>query len=83
MDAERAVPVTRLTLVHLTVLLAATMMVSMVYGVTLPFLPSILERVLPPEQSGAVPFHTGLLTALYSLALFLLSPLWGYFVRPV
>lgn len=77
MDAERAVPVTRLTLVHLTVLLAATMMVSMAYGVTLPFLPSILERVLPPEQSGTIPFHTGLLTALYSLALFLLSPLWG------
>lgn len=77
MDAERAVPVTGLTPVHFTALLAAAMTVSMAYGVTLPFLPFILERVLQPEQSGAVPWHTGLLTALYTLALFLLSPLWG------
>jgi len=77
MDAERVIPVTGLTPSHFAVLLVTVMMVSMAYGVTLPFLPYILERILQPEQSGAVSLHTGLLTALYTLALLFLSPLWG------
>jgi MFS family permease len=77
MDAERTIPATALTPGRFALLLASVMTVSMAYGVTLPFLPPILERVLQPGQSGAVPWHTGLLTALYTMALFLLSPLWG------
>lgn len=77
MNAERVIPVAGLTPSHFAVLLATVMMVSMAYGVTLPFLPFILERVLQPEQAGAVPLHAGLLTASYTVALFLLSPVWG------
>ena len=77
MNDEHTIPVTALTPGRFAVLLAAAMTVSMAYGVTLPFLPFILERVLQPGQSGTVPWHTGFLTALYTLALFLLSPLWG------
>ena len=77
MDAERTIQVTVLTPSRFALLLAAAMTVSMAYGVTLPFLPFILERVLQLGQSGAIPWHTGLLTALYTLAMFFLSPLWG------
>lgn len=77
MDIERAIPVTALASSRFVLLLACVMTISMAYGVTLPVLPFILERLLPHGQSGAVPWHTGLLTALYTLALFLLSPLWG------
>ncbi len=77
MASERDIPIAELTPIRFAVLLASAMTVSMAYGVTLPFLPFILERVLPSEQSGAVAWHTGLLTALYTLSLFLLSPLWG------
>ena len=77
MNAERTIPVTALTPSRFVVLLAAATTVSMAYGVTLPFLPFILERLLQPGQSGAIPWHTGLLTTLYTLAMFLLSPLWG------
>lgn len=76
---ESAIPATTLTPGHFVVLLSAAMAVSMSYGVTLPFLPFILERVLQPEQSDAVSWHSGLLTASYTWALFLLSPLWGAF----
>ncbi|MBI3222177.1 MAG: MFS transporter [Nitrosomonadales bacterium] len=77
MDMGRTIPATALTPSRFVVLLSAATAVSMAYGVTLPFLPFILERVLQPGQLGAVPWHTGLLTASYTLALFLLSPLWG------
>ena len=77
MEFEQAVPIAELTPLRFAVLLASAMTVSMAYGVTLPFLPFILERVLPSVQSSVVAWHTGLLTALYTLSLFLLSPLWG------
>ena len=75
--ADRAVQVTELTPGRFAALLASAMAVSMAYGVTLPLLPFILERLLGPGHFGTVPWHTGVLTALYTLALFLLSPLWG------
>jgi DHA1 family multidrug resistance protein-like MFS transporter len=77
MNAEHTIPVTALTPSRFAVLLAAATTVSMAYGVTLPFLPFILERLLQPGQSGTIPWHTGLLTTLYTLAMFILSPLWG------
>lgn len=57
-----------------TVLLAAALVVSMSYGVTLPLLPGMLEGRLPAD---AVASHTGWLTGVYTLGLLLFSPLWG------
>ena len=63
--------------------MAALMMsvftVSMGYGIVLPLLPNVIERLLGAAGDGSqVSRATGLLTALYTLALFLFAPLWGY-----
>lgn len=60
-------------------LLALVFMVSMGYGIVLPVLPDFLAG-LPASAAGriSVPWHTGLLTGAYMLALFLFAPLWGY-----
>ena len=53
--------------------------VSMGYGIVLPLLPNVIERLLGAAADGSqVSRATGLLTALYALALFLFAPLWGY-----
>lgn len=77
MAAEPSVPVAGLTPVRFAALLAAVLSVSMAYGVSLPLLPFILERLLAPGYSSSVSAHAGMLTALYTLALFILSPIWG------
>ena len=64
--------------IHFPTLLAAALSVSMAYGVTLPILPFIIERAVNAD-AAAVAWHTGALTALYTLALFLLSSFWGGF----
>ncbi|MEJ5992358.1 MFS transporter [Ramlibacter sp. PS3R-8] len=57
-----------------SVLLAAALVVSMGYGVTLPLLPGVLEPLVSrPSVAG----HTGWLTAAFTLALVLFSPVWG------
>ena len=59
-------------------LLALVFTVSVGYGIVLPILPAYLEGL--PASAGriSVPWHTGLLTGTYMLALFLFAPLWGY-----
>lgn len=59
-------------------LLALVFTVSMGYGIVLPALPGFLAGL--PASAGriSVPWHTGLLTGAYMLALFLFAPLWGY-----
>ncbi len=59
-------------------LLALVFTVSMGYGIVLPVLPGFLEGL--PASAGpiSVPWHTGLLTGTYMLALFVFAPLWGY-----
>lgn len=59
-------------------LLALVFTVSVGYGIVLPVLPGFLEGL--PASAGriSVPWHTGLLTGAYMLALFLFAPLWGY-----
>ena len=56
----------------------AVFTVSVGYGVVLPLLPYLVERLLggglTPTQ---VSRHTGLLTGAYALALFLGAPAWG------
>lgn len=61
----------------LAVPLAAVFIVAMGYGMVLPVLPFLLARVLGTAGSEAIARHTGLLTGVYMLALFLFAPLWG------
>lgn len=53
----------------LPVLMAAVFTVSVGYGVVLPRLPRLIERLLGPGVEAAqVSWHTGLLTAVYTAA---------------
>lgn len=68
-------------------LMMAALVVAMGYGVALPALPLFLEGLLADPVRSA-PWHTGLLTGVYLLALFFFAPLWGrwsdrYGRRPV
>lgn len=59
-------------------LMLAVFTVSIGFGVVLPLLPDLIERLLGAEASEArVSRHTGLLTAVYTLSLFLFAPMWG------
>jgi DHA1 family multidrug resistance protein-like MFS transporter len=62
---------------QLAIVLAALVAAAMSYGVTLPLMPFMLERMLGATDTDAVSWHTGMLTGLYTFALFFLSPLWG------
>ncbi len=56
----------------------AAFVVSIGYGVALPLLPYLVERLLGAAAEPAqVARHTGLLTAAYALSIFLFAPLWG------
>ena len=56
----------------------AVFTVSVGYGVVLPLLPYLIERLLGADVGAAqVSRHTGLLTGVYTLALFLFAPVWG------
>ena len=62
----------------MTALMLAVFVVSIGYGVVLPLLPYLIERLLGiGVQAAQVSQHTGLLTGVYTLSLFLFSPLWG------
>ncbi len=59
-------------------LMLAVFTVSVGFGVVLPLLPYLIERLLGVEVDVArVSRHTGLLTAVYTLSLFLFAPMWG------
>ena len=59
-------------------LMLAVFTVSVGYGVVLPLLPYLIERLLGAGVGVAqVSRHTGLLTAVYTLSLFLFAPMWG------
>jgi len=59
-------------------LMLAVFTVSVGYGVVLPHLPDLIERLLGASIPLArVSRHTGLLTGVYTLALFLFAPAWG------
>ena len=59
-------------------LMLAVFTVSVGYGVVLPLLPYLIERLLGAGVGAAqVSRHTGLLTGVYTLALFLFAPIWG------
>ncbi len=59
-------------------LVLAVFTVSVGFGIVLPLLPYLIERLLGAGVEAAqVSRHTGLLTAVYTLSLFLFAPLWG------
>ena len=63
----------------MAVLMLSVFTVSIGYGVTLPLLPYLIERLLGTEADVAqVSRATGLLTGLYTLSLFLFAPAWGH-----
>ena len=62
----------------MTALMLAVFTVSVGFGVVLPLLPDMIERLLGGGAGAAqVSRHTGLLTAVYTLSLFLFAPMWG------
>ena len=74
-ETPRACGVPRATV---ATLMLAVFTVSVGYGVVLPLLPYLIERLLGAGVEAAqVSRHTGLLTGVYTLALFLFAPVWG------
>jgi len=67
-----------LSLAAMAVLMASAFTVSMGFGVVLPLLPFLIERLLGGgAEAGQISRATGLLTGLYMLSLFLFAPMWG------
>lgn len=63
----------------MVVLMLSVFTVSMGYGIILPLLPYLIERLLGNSGDVAqVSRATGLLTGLYTLSLFLFAPAWGW-----
>ncbi len=63
----------------MVVLMLSVFTVSMGYGIILPLLPYLIERLLGTSGDAAqVSRATGLLTGLYTLSLFLFAPMWGH-----
>jgi MFS family permease len=59
-------------------LMLSVFTVSIGFGIVLPLLPYLIERLLGAGGDAAqVSQHTGLLTGVYTLSLFLFAPLWG------
>lgn len=62
----------------MAVLMASAFTVSMGFGVVLPLLPDLIERLLGAGGDDAqVAQSTGVLTGLYMFSLFLFAPMWG------
>ena len=57
--------------------MAAVFAVYVGYGIVLPLLPFMLERMLQDATRASVAWHTGLIAAVYMFALFVAAPLWG------
>ena len=58
-------------------LVVAMFTVTLGYGVLLPVLPFLLERLLSDPSQAAISYHTGLLMGTFMFALFVFAPLWG------
>ena len=62
----------------MAVVMLAVFTVSVGYGVVLPLLPSLIARLLGEgTEIARVSRHTGLLTGVYTFALFLFAAVWG------
>lgn len=63
-----------LSLRALFALLMAMFAISVAYGIVLPILPFLIDRISGTPDAAA---QTGLITGTYILAVFLFAPLWG------
>lgn len=61
-----------------TALLLAQFVVAFGYGFFLPILPGLIRASLETTDTSIISRHSGLLTGVYTLALFIFSPLWGW-----
>jgi MFS family permease len=62
----------------MAVLMLSVFTVSLGYGVVLPLLPYLIERLLGAGGDATqVSRSTGLLTGLYTVSIFFLAPVWG------
>ena len=62
----------------MAVLMLSVFTVSIGYGVILPLLPFLIERLLGASGDAAqISRATGLLTGMYMLSLFVFAPVWG------
>lgn len=66
-----------LSWVGLSALLVAMFAITVGYGIVLPILPFLIERLAGATDAATLSWHTGLLTGTYILAIFLFAPLWG------
>jgi len=61
----------------LCALLLAMFAITVGYGIVLPILPFLIERLAGTSDTVTLSWHTGLLTGTYILAIFLFAPMWG------
>jgi MFS transporter, DHA1 family, multidrug resistance protein len=61
----------------LSSLLLANFSIAVGFGIVLPILPFVIERVAASTPIELQSRHVGLLTATYVIAIFLFAPLWG------
>lgn len=66
-----------LTWYALAAVLLAMFSITVGYGIALPILPFLIERIAGTTDPAALSWHTGLLTGIYILAIFMFAPLWG------
>jgi MFS family permease len=57
--------------------LLAMFAITVGYGIVLPILPFLIERMTGTADGATLSLHTGLLTGIYILAIFMFAPLWG------
>lgn len=70
-------PVDPLSSSALLAVLLAVFAITVGYGIVLPILPFLIERLARTTGATTLSWHTGLLTGIYILAIFLFAPLWG------
>lgn len=61
----------------LLAVMIAMLAISVGYGVALPILPFLIEQITATSDPATLSWHTGLLTGVYVLAIFMFAPLWG------
>lgn len=72
-----AAEATQLSWSALTAVLVAMFAVTVGYGVALPILPFLIEQIGGKSTPQALSWHTGLLTGVYIIAIFVGAPAWG------
>jgi len=67
----------RLATLPFFLLMASVFTVYVGYGIVLPVLPFLLERVLGESERFSVAWHTGMIVGVYMIAVFVFAPFWG------